>query len=505
MTDYNFEPDYEQWWNREDLTESDLVWLMLEIDPADAQKSLDLKNKPNLTDEEIRWKNGFSDYRHDLFNGPWIEDSRRELMEKKLWGQGKEDFIAKAYNRSVRFPEPFADFLKSIGARPDHFDYYKNHDFFRDNLKAWNLADIDSEDKAISLLLGINPEHFQRYCLLTEAFMPDDAWNNASPDDRHFFLGFRDFSISEFSLDRMQYGALPGFAKKVKALGLWGGDFSAYAQAVHDGGFVFKSKTYEALEFHGIRPVYTRDGWARSFYRTWIEKGVWRLMDAAFLYIGNDPYRGRSFEGFGETKNKGPGRILQQFGSKDAIFFLVDENGKWVDQPLSRMEEETSPERFVKNHIDAGNLTLTSADDGLKFKPIDIVSFFRKYFPLTYEPQALLIELGLDNDKPDRLQISEFAGGIQWEQNNSDDKTESRPDPLRTGFPGRPSSKHLIEGEFQRRIARDVVCETLAEEARQLRAWLLQTNSDAPLPTVKVIENNIRVGYNHFKAAKQAA
>lgn len=483
MTEYSFEPDYRVWWNRSDLTESDLVWLMLAINPEDAQKSGDLKSKSDFSHEEMLWKSAFSSYLHGLFNGPWITDSRNQLMNEKLWGQGKGDFIVNAYGRSVKFPEPFADFLKLIGVMPDHFDHYKNHDFYRDSFNDWKLEDIDSEDKAISLLLGIKPEIFQRYCFLAEALKPNDAWENACPDDRHFFLEFGRFNASEFSLDQMQYGVLPGFAEKIKRLGLWKGDFAAYVQAVHDGGFVFKRKTYEALEFHGIKPVYTRDGWARSFYRSWIERGVWRTKEAALLYLGDDPHGGRGFHGFGETERRGPGRVLQRFDS--VIFLQVDQSGQWIDHPVDRLEEETSLEAFVKNHMLAGSLTPASTDDGLKFRPLEIVSFFRKYFSLTFEPQALLIELGLEGEEAE---------------------TELQPYPMDTGFPGRPAKgKHIIEREFERRKQQGIVAGTLAEEARQLRAWFIGTYPDLQPPTVKVTENNIRAVYNQHKADKWAA
>lgn len=506
MSDYDFVPDYRAWWNRSDLTESDLVWLMLSISPEDAQKSLNLKNKPNLTDEEMSWKGGFSNYLHGLFNGPWIADSRRQFMEENLWGRGKEDFIVNAYNRAFKFPEPFADFLKSIGGMPDHFNHYKKHDMFRDSLKAWELANIDAEDKAISLLLGIRPEYFQRFCCLAEELKSDEAWESASPDDRNFFLEFRRFNASEFSLDRMQYAGLLEFAKKIKGFGLWGGDFAAYVQAVHDGGFVFKRNTYEALEFHGIRPAYTRNGWARGFYRSWIERGIWRLMDAAFLYIGDDPYGGRSFEGFGETEKSGPGRILQRWDKNAVIFFQFDEKGGLVDTPLSRMDEETSLEGFVKNHIDAGNLTPASTEAGLKFRPIEIVSFFRKYFPLTFEPQALLIELGLESEESSSLQVLEFAGGLQWAQADSGNEAELQPDPLRTGFAGRPAkSRDFMEQEFERRKQRGMVAETLADEARILIAWLKLHHPEMPVPAEKTVKNNLGGKYRQYKNEKQAA
>lgn len=492
LSDYNFEPDYQKWWNRPDLTESHLVWLMLAINPDAAQKSLDLTSKTNLADEEIRWKQGFSNYLHGLSYGLWAAGKHRGLMEAKLWGHGKDDFIVNAYNWRVQFPEPFAAFLKSMEAMPNHFDHYKNHEQYRDSLSAWKLSDIDSEDKALSLLLGFAQEFFQRFFFLTETLKDDGAWEKASHDDRYFFLEYQRFNISEYSLDPMLYGAMPGFYKKVKVLDLWRGDFAVYAQEVHDAGFVFKRKTYEALELHRIRPVYTRDGWARSFYRAWIERGVWRLKDAALLYLGDDPFGGRGFHGFGESGRKGPGRILlpDQTERNGTTFFLVDETGEWVEPPLDNREEETSIECFVKDHIQAGNLTLASADDGLKFKPIEIVSFFRKYFSLTYEPQALLLEL----DMGETHAVEKVQPEI------------SQPSKTHTGFAGRPpKSRDFMEQEFDRRKQQGIVAESLANEVRALIAWLKQNHSEMPVPTEKTVKNNLGGMYRQYKNEKQSA
>jgi hypothetical protein len=65
--------------------------------------------------------------------------------------------------------------------------------------------------------------------------------------------------------------------------------------------------------------------------------------------------------------------------------------------------------------------------------------------------------------------------------------------PDRTGFPGRPSkSKHLIDDEFERRIAASKALPVLAEEARALLHWLEAKYPTAERPTLKTIQNNIR-------------
>ena len=65
--------------------------------------------------------------------------------------------------------------------------------------------------------------------------------------------------------------------------------------------------------------------------------------------------------------------------------------------------------------------------------------------------------------------------------------------PDRTGFPGRPSkSKHLIDDEFERRVADHEALPVLAQEARALLHWLAAKYPTAARPTLKTIRNNIR-------------
>lgn len=67
---------------------------------------------------------------------------------------------------------------------------------------------------------------------------------------------------------------------------------------------------------------------------------------------------------------------------------------------------------------------------------------------------------------------------------------------IMTGAPGRPSSMHLIEAEFDRRISINQFEKTLAEEARHLRNWFSNNYADCPLPTEKTICNRLRTKYN---------
>jgi hypothetical protein len=74
--------------------------------------------------------------------------------------------------------------------------------------------------------------------------------------------------------------------------------------------------------------------------------------------------------------------------------------------------------------------------------------------------------------------------------------------PARTGAPGRPTSIHLVEAEFEARCARNEVKASLAEEAEALAVWLRDEHPNAPRLTAKTIKNNLRAAYRQHKEAR---
>ena len=93
------------------------------------------------------------------------------------------------------------------------------------------------------------------------------------------------------------------------------------------------------------------------------------------------------------------------------------------------------------------------------------------------------------------------AGRLTPEQKSTVEKylqgeTEG-PDTVKTGAPGRPSSMHIIEAEFQRRKESGSVAESLNSESAQLEAWFKKQYPDKPPVTAKTIANRLR---DHFRA-----
>jgi hypothetical protein len=65
----------------------------------------------------------------------------------------------------------------------------------------------------------------------------------------------------------------------------------------------------------------------------------------------------------------------------------------------------------------------------------------------------------------------------------------------RSGTPGRPTSKHLIEAEFDRRISAGSVANKLPDESKYLEKWLTHTHPKEPRLSWKTIRNIIRTKF----------
>jgi hypothetical protein len=72
-----------------------------------------------------------------------------------------------------------------------------------------------------------------------------------------------------------------------------------------------------------------------------------------------------------------------------------------------------------------------------------------------------------------------------------------------SGFPGRPSKgKHLIDDEFERRVAAGQGLPSLADEAKALLDWYKQQHPKLARPTTKTIKENIRARHRQWKASR---
>ena len=75
------------------------------------------------------------------------------------------------------------------------------------------------------------------------------------------------------------------------------------------------------------------------------------------------------------------------------------------------------------------------------------------------------------------------------------------PEPT-TGAPGRPSSMHLVEAEFERRCAAGTLAPTLKEQARLLEDWFRRQYPETQPVTAKTIENRLRDPFRRAKGGQ---
>ena len=67
---------------------------------------------------------------------------------------------------------------------------------------------------------------------------------------------------------------------------------------------------------------------------------------------------------------------------------------------------------------------------------------------------------------------------------------------VRSGLPGKPTSKHLYLQKLDARIKTGEVASSLEREAAFLKDWLKETHPEAPSSGLSAIKNNIRKRYN---------
>lgn len=71
-------------------------------------------------------------------------------------------------------------------------------------------------------------------------------------------------------------------------------------------------------------------------------------------------------------------------------------------------------------------------------------------------------------------------------------------DLYRSGLPGRPTVKQLIIAEFDRRMSSGQALGSLPAEARELSDWAFTNHPQAPAPSPRTIENQIRERHRRF-------
>jgi hypothetical protein len=399
----NFIPDYKAWWNKKDLTEDDLSWLVLGITPDDARQAIAKKDQGQISGiNEDGFMMEFSNYADTLPHGAFLGNTRKGILSSNLWGKGKRDFIKNLYEQMPIFklPEDFYLYLCANNIIPKHFDHYKDHSQYQADLAKWNLKDITDEDTALALLTGLTPEAFIRLYPLVQSISDGKKWVDFEPDDKHFFHQCALFLKKEYPhLDMYPETWLMNFCYAAKDMSLWKNDFSAYIQALHDEGFIFRKETYEGLKHHKIMPSYSKDSWAIQFYERWLKESLWTLKEALHLFKGDDPRQGkwRSYHSIGQNT------ALYSFGKDtflawdmfDSSFFHLDQRlkrhitaGQIKSMPPNGWKETVQPLAKPDDMLPDGPYMQDMGE--VYFKPQDIVKWLLEHVSYT-PPEALLI------------------------------------------------------------------------------------------------------------------
>lgn len=437
MAEYNFEPDFQKWWENPSATQEEFSWVLLGIDPVHIERLKEIRAKTTEeTLEETRFRGRLDHYIMSLPRGMSLKNTHIALMNL-LWNDDKKAFIHEAYTQKFDIHPGLCAYLQSIGKMPYNPDLerYTDHSQYKDDLENWKPDKIKDEHTALALLFGLNPKYFCRFLALHYRFEEERNTRDMAPyyyfkpEEKWLFNNYHDFLKEEFP-HLIGFGCpifyiAPRY-QKAKELNLWTGDFATYIQSLHDNGFIFMPKIYEALKKHGIDPSYSPDSWAIQFYKRWLQYPTWSLKQAARLYRGDDPDGGRSFESLGNTALHGSGMGFALEGSETIAEY--DHNGEFVPPPDDNFDhiwkDEPDPhapryllESFVRSHMDAGHIS-TVRDDGpekLYFKPRVIVTFFRDYLNRTFRPKALYIAMGMntpgvslkEEKKPDYQRVQE--------------------------------------------------------------------------------------------------
>jgi hypothetical protein len=93
------------------------------------------------------------------------------------------------------------------------------------------------------------------------------------------------------------------------------------------------------------------------------------------------------------------------------------------------------------------------------------------------------------------------APAVQPASREADSEPEA-PDPYRNGFPGRPSIRHLILAEFERRAQAGEMLPEVGKEAQALQKWAAENHPKARPPTRGAIENLIRDSHRKLRSTK---
>jgi hypothetical protein len=198
--------------------------------------------------------------------------------------------------------------------------------------------------------------------------------------------------------------------------------------------------------------------------------------------------------------------LNNELESSDPFYWTLDEIVQWID-PL----DETPPTGRLLKALQSGHVSATGrrviiSDAILGYRPPELgqreeIRAFL-WADLKISPYDLgddllcVLEKRGDHWRPawrdvlvERQRVLAF-----WVPRGSPNVEQSATS-IRTGLPGKPSSKHLYLDKLSMRIEAGEIAPTLKEEAEFLMKWLRVQYPHAPSSGISAIQNVIRAPY----------
>lgn len=237
-----------------------------------------------------------------------------------------------------------------------------------------DFSKIKDENSAFAYLLGLSSGPFNKYCSIFAK--AQENHKVISEADRPFMSDYSDYLKRHFALGMPARDYVHSVYSSARALQKWDGYFEQYASALHDEGFIFQNKTYEALTAKGIRLEYSDTGWAVSFYKRWLQEDLWTLEEAKCLFKGEDPKDGRNYHDLSQNR------------------FSISLGFIWGPYDSEHVDLQDRIDRSIA----AQTLPAQKINDTWYFRPGDITAWFAKHTS-HIPPKALLEVLGI-NETP---------------------------------------------------------------------------------------------------------
>ncbi|MFN3699971.1 MAG: hypothetical protein ACK4VI_00450 [Alphaproteobacteria bacterium] len=413
-----FKQNYEKLFKNKKISKNDFIWMMLGFDPAAVKAYEDFKKEQALNTEAEKFCRDFENYDHNKMKvhplGVYFH-----ILNTVIKGNKLDKLIAEAYKH--RFlnsqihnfaDEEFLNHLINTGQMPHmpELERYKDYSQFSADLGQVNISEIKTSHEAVSFMLGLEPENFQRYRSLFE--LANKTGDGLNPyyglsEDNKWFIDEYTLALKELfpeldsDLFHVRNVILP-FYDATQAENYDFVAFTSYIQKLHDEGFIFPSQSYEALKNKGIPISYSPDSWAINFYIQWADEGAWTLLEAIDLFCGRDPrIREREAQGLSILSAGKP--MFKNFHDLTRNRHLIIKggsvNGTGEINSVWKAIESNSPvyidlEDRLENHIAANKIIPLSNG---KFAPKAITEWLQKN-TLATPPDAILEVLGLQND-----------------------------------------------------------------------------------------------------------